>query len=769
MAVPRKPRGPKQAAGTGAPEPSPADEDKRQRQLSALSALVVEKRKENIDYRNSTGIEKIWAEDEDAYEGVDDANRNEHPSGLLSGGNKPGTGGIEPQKLLGCTLLPNITQPWVDGAAAKVADMLMPTDERNFVLEPSPNPDILDQEEGFAPAPVDQAILQRIQSEPPAFQRVALTAAMLDAKMARAKLGCDRTQTLIDDALSECQYQDEVRQAIDDASKAGTGVIKGPFAQKKTRRVRTRGPDGVVTEVIKEETVPSSRRIDYWNAFPGPGCGQNIQNGDSFWERDFLTRKQLIELAGAEGSAAYLDDQIAAVLKEGPQTRKAEAIGRRQTEELDEKAVFEIWYGYLTLSGDDLTALGCTCDDPLKSYAALVTVVNDRIIKAARNPLDSGAFPYDFLPWKRRKGMPWGQGIARQGRVAQRGYTAAYRNMMDNAGAAARPHTVSSGDLEQVDGNPWAWRFDPDQLGTFDVRAAMQFIVQPSLQQELTALMAKHEQMMEMHTGLSAMLLFGAEGNIQETKYGRALQNNNGATVLRRSARLFDGCLTEPHIGRYYEWLRQYSDDDEVAMGSFVVRARGSSALVERDIQNQFLPTIANMSLNPAFEFDPKLAGEQLLQSQRLDPSAFALTDERKKELLLQRQQMMQSAPPPWQVGVAQIRAQADAQIAQLTQQGESQRLQMQLAYDAQDSEQERAIKKMAVEIEGQLGAAKLSADQQQALMDVKATLAGLVMKLRADRGVASPGVVPHHGLPESNKPPIEIPGRAQNGLAFVQ
>jgi hypothetical protein len=50
----------------------------------------------------------------------------------------------------------------------------------------------------------------------------------------------------------------------------------------------------------------------------------------------------------------------------------------------------------------------------------MVTMVNNRVIKAALNPLDSGDFPYDVLPWQRKSGMPWGNGVARQGRTPQR-------------------------------------------------------------------------------------------------------------------------------------------------------------------------------------------------------------------------------------------------------------------------------------------------------------------------------------------------------------
>lgn len=785
----RRPRGPQVA--TPVEEKREMSAEERRDMLDRVTALAVLRRNANVSHREASGIESIWAEDEDSYEGVDDANRAEAISqGLLSGGSKPETGGVEPAKLTGCTLLPNITAPYVDAASAHVGDMLMPTDDRNFIVQETPEPDVADDGEGFAPVkppmapqgampgaqpgatgaqpgamPQGAADLAKAlgpmmaamqggksapgQPKPPEISAMEAAIKPMADIIARAKKGAKRAQTLIDDYLTECQYQSEVRQAIDDAAKAGTGVMKGPYPVKKVSRVYTRDKmTGAMVITEKYETVPASKNIDYWNAFPAAGCGDDIQAGDSFFEREFFTRKQLAALKGGVGPAAYLDDEIDAVLKEGPQARKAKAVGGRQSEELDDKVVFEGWYGYMDLTGADMEALGCRCEDETQTYHAIITMVNDRIIKAARNPLDSGAFPYDFLPWKRRKNMPWGIGVARQARVPQRTYTAAYRLQMDNAGASAKPHKISAGVLTQVDGDPWSWVFDPDDVGSSDARAAMQFIVQPSLRAETSAQMAQAQQMMETCTGLP-MTVLGMQGNVEETAQGRTLLNNNGSAVLRRVARLFDSRLTEPHIGRYYEWLRQYNavDDPEIAEGDFRITARGSAALVERSIQNQQIPAILNAALQPAYELDPRLAAQEWLKSQRFDPAAFKLTAERKQEM----QASMPQPQPPYQVAVAQQR-----------EQGETQRMQMRLQHEAKQGDLDRNLEMALKNIDVQLASAELTADERQRLDDIKATLAGITIKVQAQKEISA-GRTPGEVL----KPPTEPAGRAPAGMSF--
>src|SRR6185295_15065825 len=169
-------------------------------------------------------------------------------------------------------------------------------------------------------------------------------------------------------------------------------------------------------------------------------------------------------------------------------------------------------------------------------------------------PLDSGEFPYDFMPWKRRAGSPWGSGVARQGRTAQRITTAAVRNMMDNAGISAGGQMVIGTQIEPADGK-WEitprklWRFSED-ANTDDVRKAMAFFEIPSRQKELREIVIFGQKLMEDSTGLP-MLLQGQQGKAPDTVGGMTLLNNNAAAVLRRLARTFDDNITEPHIRRY--------------------------------------------------------------------------------------------------------------------------------------------------------------------------------------------------------------------------
>lgn len=719
--------------------------------LEALGTHLAGLRKSAINARKNSGIEDDWRGDEEFYQGYDDANRHEfehHQSKPTEGGRS-----TEADKTYkGSTVFPNITQPYVDAAAARVGDMLMPTDDRNFVIEHTPIPELVEQDDQKPKAPQPEGKLPDgavPHVKTPMAQAIQEFALKLRAMETQAANSAKAAQQQIDDWLTECQYHAELRKAIDDAARLGSGVMKGPVPVTRKSRAWIKNEAGEFELVEKVETVPASFRVDPWNLYPAGDCGESIHNGSYIFECDKASAKVLGALKGGQGPAKYLDDQIDAVLKEGPEKRNETSYrpGESKSEDL-----FTIWYFHGELKGKDLLAAGCECEDEEETYHVKITMVNDRVIKAVMNPLPGGEFPYDVLPWKRRPGMPWGTGIARQGRTAQRMVVAATRNLMDNAGASAKPHKVVSDDVVQ-DGDPWTWRMAPD-AGT-DASRAMTFFVQPSMQAEMMAIIQLGEKNMESNTGLP-MILMGMQGDIQETAAGRTIQNNNGTSVLRRIARLFDSCITEPHIRRYYAWLMEYGEDNAMK-GDFQITARGSAALVERDIQNQQLPTIMQMSKDPAFEMSPKRARDEYLKSQRFDPTAFDLTEEEKKA------RAEQQPPPPPQIAAAQIRAQSAEKVAQVREQGQTQRTQMALEAEAKDSEAERSLKRMMIEVDAQLGVANLSAEERMALNDAKVSLSGIAMKLKtqAQLSGAKGG--------EAITPAVEPPGRAADGQSFTQ
>lgn len=571
---------------------------------------LLSKRSEAIGGRAGSGIEIEWHEDEEHYQGIDDANRQFQNTWAMSQPKRwAETGQSAGNAPTRSVVFLNITRPYVDAASARISDMLMPTDDRAWTIRPTPLPRL---------SMADIAML----GGPAKAQEV------IDQTIDEAKQAAEKTQRQIDDYLVESNFQGELRRIIEDSARIGSGVVKGPFPNRRTFKMAKRGPDGSVSRISIDEIRPGSKRIDPWNFFPDPACGDSIHNGSYTWEREYISTRQLKEMILMPG---YDREELIKVIKEGPSLTSAreatEATGKRSEEQ------FEMWIFHGNCDAEQMRAMGVEMDeDEEDKLPAMAVVINDRLVKVTRSVMDSGDFPYDVLAWQYRPGSPWGMGISRQIRTVQRILNGSVRAMMDNSGLSAAPQIILGNGVTPADGKynlhgGKIWRTEPD-TGNADARAAFSAFVVPSVQAEMMNIINFALKMAEDVTGMPAMLQ-GIRGDAPQTLGGMQMQNNNATSVLRRLAKRFDDYVTRPHIQRYYDWIMQYNDDDSLK-GDFEIEVRASSALVERDAQQQFLMQILAASKDPAYGLNPAKVIEELLRGQRMEPKRLKMTEEEK-------------------------------------------------------------------------------------------------------------------------------------------
>ncbi len=769
---------------------APESEDvrnKRMEIIEAFSHIVKEKRKTFIDGRRASGIEEIWSEDEEHYQGVDDANRA--TTKTLKGRNmSDGMREQIPERKNRSTVFLKITRPYVDAAAARVSDMLLPTDERNFMIEAGKVPELTAMLQDARPAGPDgkPLIAPPMAEQPPQQPQGGLmagikrmftpgqgvppaapptqpkTVADIAAEtIAKAKKSAERAQQEIDDWLTECSYHAEVRKVIESAAKVGTGILKGPHPTLHKSRA-AKQENGIWSVQMVEKIRPESKWVSHWNFYPDPACGDNIQKGSGTFECDDITARALMDLKKTPG---YIPEMIDLCLEEGPTSPTDGTRKLKEGEKVSEKDLFQIWYFHGQVSKLDMEAAGCKCGEK-NTYPCVVTMVNDRVIRVTLSPLDSGEFPYDVMVWQAQADHWAGVGVARQMRECQKGANAAVRNLMDNAGLSAGPQIIvnrnkvvpANGRFELTPRKVWYSKGDED---IDDVAKAFIIVSIETRQAELMAILQFWLKEAEDVTGLP-MLLQGQQGSAPDTVGGMQIMNNNGSTVLRRIARTFDDRVTEPHIGRYYEWLLLYGPDD--AKGDFIIDARGSSALVERDLQAQQLVQIVAMSANPIYGLDPELVMKEFLKSMRFNPEDLELSAQKKQEMA-QRQ-----PPEDPRVTAAKIMAKTkeDALVAGV------QTRKMELDHETKEGALDRDLEKWLGTITAQLGVANLSAEERQHLEDVKATMTGLAMKLNVQKDLFVGGAMlgehqRKNPSPQVTKPAAEPAQRAPAGEAFTQ
>lgn len=720
--------------------------------LDKFGQSLARKRKEAMDARKNSGIEDLWKADGEFYEGIDDANRDEISTSITK--NRVDRVGslsdFTPKKRRGSNVFMNITRQYVDIAASSLSDMLLPIDDSNYALKPTPKP-VTFQFVGAQPQ-ADSVLFDNQQIPREVFEQM---------QEQDAKQRAEAAQKQIDDWLVEAGWHREVRQVIKDAARIGTGVLKGCypiFRENKSFHEK----DGVMELVIAEELKPASKRIDPLNFFPDPACGTDIHTGSYVWERDFVTAKQLRELKSDE---KYIRSQIEKVLEEG-----ADYSDSERTKNGAKKEQFTIWYYYGTATAEDLKAADCDCEDD-ENHDVMVVIVNDRVIKVAINPLESGEFPYDVMVWQPMMDTWTGIGIARQIREPQRILNAATRNLLDNAGRGGSPILVLANGVESANGGrieitkDTILRLKPD--APVAAQQAVSSIIIPIITNELMAIIQYAQKMAEDITGLP-MMLQGQQGSAPDTVGGMTMLQNNAGTIRRNIARYFDDKVTVRHIKRYYEYLMLHGD--EKCKGDFNIEARGSSVLFERDAENMAIMQMGQMVMNPAFGIDPKKWIQEALKAQKLDPKRFLLTEEEIKK----QQDEAQQNPPPQDpsIAAAQIRVQGEMQKAQLNQSSDMAELQLkekllqqEFEFKAREAELERQHAIQMAQLQRDMKMMELSEKTQISIAQIKSQLAQTSQKLNVQAKLSTADLASKQVI----TPPTEPVGRAENGREFQQ
>lgn len=770
---------------------SEQDKSARMEQIERFAVIVKGKRKDAIEARRQSGIEKIWAEDGDHYEGQDEYSKD----GALTK-SRTMDGPLTERKRVApgrSTAFANITRPYCDAAAARVADMLLPTDDRNWAIRHTPDPQLVDAKENLSPvsgpdgAPMmrqPDAVAESVSQNPGMMSRIAgavsgifkqqqsqqsqqpqplqpvTVADMAQKTIDQASKSAERAQTVIDDWLVECRYHAEVRKVIECSARMGVGILKGPHPSKKKSRAASKTAEGWKLS-METKVSPTSVSVNPWNFYPDGNCGDDIQRGSYCFERDDITARALRELKGGD----YLVDMIDLCLEEGS-IRAVDGTKRsHDAHKLSDNDLFEIWYFHGQVSKKEMAAAGCECDAEIAP--CVVTMVNDHIIKITMSPLDSGEFPYDVMVWQEKIGHWAGLGVARQVRTCQKGLNSGIRALQDNAAISSGPQIVVDTSLiEPADGKYHItpnklWRKVLNAPDMPDVSKAFTIFSIETRQIEILNIINYWTKAAEDVTGLP-MLLQGQQGAAPETLGATHIMNNNSSAVLRRIARTFDDKVTEPHIGRYYEWLLMYGPED--AKGEFQIDARGSSALVERDLQNQAMMQMLGLSVNPAFGLDPEKTMQEVLKSMRLDRKSFELDEEKKKELASQPPQ------PPIPLAIAQLNAESSQKIAQGHDQTTLQKAQMETGHksalvQAQTTRDgnDAHYKTEMLNLELQIAQLKFAHENGISLEEAKTKLATVTMELQTQKELAY-----NTGhTPQVAHDAVEPVGQAPDGKAF--
>lgn len=794
--------------------------DEQLAQLEKLGDIIAGKRKDAVDARKESGIETIWLACEEAYIGMDDMNRHEFaearwakPTSMAG----PLTSNRIPIDEGRSNVFVRMTSRYVDHGVGKLCEILLPIDDKAFHFEATPVPELIEAkddnrdvlhddgtpmmriptpEEAQQTQPAGLPPMGQLPAagQPPAEGQPPVPIKVKDfaqEKLDKANECAKKAETRIYDWMVESKYPAECRKVSHDAGRIGVGVLKAPFPDVREDRAVVKSVKGVALE-IKQSIVPAMKWVDPWNIFPNAACGENIHDGDDIFERDYLSEKKLKRLKQHDD---YLADQIDKVIIEGP--GKIYADGGSHTDKKSKKR-YEVWYWYGVLKRSDMEvakAIGIE-DVEQEEINAIVTMVNDTVIKAVINPLDSGSFPYRVMSWSRRPGHWAGVGIGEGISAPQRMANASTRALLNNAGLTAGPQII----IDQIGIVPadGSWKLTPNKIWyktgestAADVRSAFFAVIIPSVQKEMAAIIEYAMRLAEESSGIP-LVTQGQVGPTTPQTFGQAeLQNNNSLTWLRSVGYRFDDMITEPLVNDLYEWLLLDPDVPNDEKGDFHINAHGSIAMVERAIQEQTVMSLLGASANPAYRINPPKLFALMLKSKRIDPREVQYSDEEFAKLPPQMppiQLAVEQAKGENAVKLQQVKDQTATTIAQGHDQvivaktkEDTDRDRVFVEAEAERTRNEYAAQMSELQMRERLAMLDYSNKHQISLEQVKAQLAGTAMKLNVQKELSAASMVQSdnhvaakhavelhkHHVPQAISPPTEPAGRAPDGQAW--
>lgn len=729
--------------------------------LQALAVTLLAKRKEAIEGRAASGVERRWREDEKAFDGLE---MNQQQSMIdYATGEATRLNSQEPRR---SKVAINIIRGKCETTHGRFSDKILPVDDRNWGLKLTPVPEVVKALTDDEPVTMGGQPLQNKEGGP----LVVSDLAKNELKLAEDAMKGMASE--IDDQLNECSFNGECRKIAADAVKAGTGVLKGPSVIKRVKKAwmpRTEGAMTVHVMQAKEEFKPSSKRVSYWNVYPDPNCGEDPQNGAYIWEKDSVLPRDVRMLIGVPG---YFESELRKVLLEEPVRHTVTLNKANQHEALSNTvsrgSPYERWEYHGELSRDDLEALGCDCshDTDAKTMSAAVVFINDRPVKVQLNPIDTGGLPYDFFQWTQVSDSCWGIGIPRMELWPSRVMNAAWRQMMDNGGDSAGANVIIGDGIEPDDGNPEItgkklWRADQD------VDVSKQFA-----QFQLQNNQKDYERVIEMALRFADLessvpsLFQGEKEDVPDTLGATKIMVDSSNVALHIRVKRWDDQITRPHLSRYYDWNMQYNPKSEIK-GDYCVDPRGASELFLQDQQAPILQQLLAMKQHPDVDLytDWKKLMEQLYKSYRLNvmKSEEAIKAEEKR-----RAEQPQPVAPV--IEAAKIRAESAEKIAQGKGEIDKHKVDVDTDRDtalvnaqAEKNRNDHAATMTELSVRRELAMLDYATQNKLKLDDVKKELAINTMKIQSVEKLAAAGA----SASQMPKPPVEPKGTAPAGQSY--
>jgi hypothetical protein len=557
-----------------------------------------------------------------------------------------------------------ITRTKVMAAYSRLIDLLFQTGDIFFSISPTPIPQIspllamqmrqmameqVTAASGMDPALNEDLIAQRMQE---------LEGEFVEAEKQIAERAAELMTVEIQDQLAESNAEMKLKESILEACIFGSGAIKaGTVRIDKTQSYSQvinpeTGQQGYALAQI-EKPMPEIESVSIFDLYPDPYC-TTLEDCDGLFRRHVLTKKQFRDLADLPG---FDGDAIRYLLKtsrKGNHTEEQHERTRRQIAGINDHGesnrydVLEFWG---TVDGYDLEEHGIEFAedaDLADTYNACVWICGSTVLKVMLNPISGYTLPYHIFPYERAPHQFWGTGVPRMMRDSQTTMNAATRIWLDNLALSSGPMMEVNTDLlaageDPTDVHPWrVWLRE----GGDGSMPAIRWYQPVANANGLNQIVELFRRFADETTSLPSYT-HGEQGkSLNKTATGMSMLMGAANISLKSTVKNIDDFLLEPMIQSLFHFNMEFSTNEE-AKGDLKVVSRGSTALIQKEVQSQRLLQFLSLVSNPTdiAVVDRTKLLRDIAQSMEIDPDEIIKSEEviQAEQAALQNQMLAES------------------------------------------------------------------------------------------------------------------------------
>lgn len=551
-----------------------------------------------------------------------------------------------------------LTRTKVMAAYSRIVDLLFQHGDSFFGIEPTPIPQLdplksMQMREmaasqviaasGMSPDGNEDLIEARMQE---------LESEFREAEEEIAQAAADQMKIEIHDQLVEANAEQKLKEAILESCIFGSGAVKAGTVRidkvqsySKMMDPET-GMSGFALSQI-EKAMPEVESVSIFDLYPDPYC-TTLDDCEGLFRRHVLTRSQLRDLADRPGFDGEMIRYLIKHNRQGNHTEEEHERTRRRiagihdhTESSNRFEVIEYWG---EIDGYELEEYGVEMPeeaDLSDYYNSCVWFSGGKVIKVMLNPIMGTKIPYHIFPYEKSPHQFWGTGVPRMMRDSQVTMNAATRIWIDNLALSSGPMMEINTDLlaageDPTDIHPWRVFLREGGDGSMP---AVRFYQPIANANGLNQIVELFRRFADETTSLPSYTHGEQTRSLNKTATGISMLMGAANVALKSTIKNIDDFLLEPMIEALFHFNMEFGTNEK-AKGDLKVITRGSTALVQKEVQSQRLLQFLSLVSNPmdAAMVDRNQLLRDIAQSLDIDPDEVIKSEER-----LQAEQALQA------------------------------------------------------------------------------------------------------------------------------